>query len=373
MTGALDGLLVADFSRVLAGPYATMLLGDLGATVVKVERPGTGDDTRSWAPPVDTQGDATYFLSVNRNKYSIALDLDDPHDRERAVALTSRADIVIENFPSGALDRRSLGYQEVMARNPSVIYCSITGFGAEVDLPGYDLLVQAVGGLMDITGADSPTKVGVAIVDIVTGLHALTGILAALHHRDRTGEGQHVEVTLLGSLLSALANQSGAAAITGESPSRMGNAHPSIAPYEPYETADRPIIIAVGNDEQFARLCTALGFSQWAQDPRFCSNSSRVAHRKELNELITQALSAHGADVWQERLTQVRVPCGPINSVTQGLRFAEQIGLDPITSIDGVQQITNPVRYSATPAQYDRRPPRLNEHADFLDALMRDN
>lgn len=371
MSGALDGLIVADFSRVLAGPYATMLLGDLGATVIKVERPGTGDDTRSWAPPVDDHGDATYFLSVNRNKYSVAWDLDSNEDRERAVRLTRRADVVIENFPSGALARRGLGYADVAARNPGVIYCSISGFGAGTDLPGYDLLVQAMGGLMDITGDATPTKVGVAIVDVVTGLHAVTGILAALHHRDRTGEGQRVEVTLLGSMLSALVNQSAAAVITGESPSRMGNAHPSICPYEPYPTADRPIVIAVGNDQQFARLCHALGNVEWADDPRFATNTSRVEHREQLGTLIRGALRSRGADEWRALLEAERIPCGPINTVSQAIDLAESLGLRPVVEIDETKQVANPMSFSRTPVTYRLEPPALDEHARVVEDLLR--
>lgn len=370
MSGALDGLIVADFSRVLAGPYATMLLGDLGATVIKVERPGSGDDTRSWAPPVDADGVATYFQSVNRNKYSVAWDLDSPEDRARAVHLAKRADVMIENFPSGALDRRGLGYDDIAAMNPGIIYCSISGFGAGTDLPGYDLLVQAVGGLMDITGASAPTKVGVAIVDVVTGLHAVTGILAALHHRDRTGEGQRVEVTLLGSLLSALVNQSAAAAITGDSPQRMGNAHPSICPYEPYPTADRPIVIAVGNDQQFARLCHVLGHTEWASDPRFATNTHRVEHREQLGTLLSGALSSRGADEWRSLLEAERVPCGPINTVSQALALAESLGLRPIVEVDGATQVANPVSFSRTPASYRLRPPVLDEHARLIEDLL---
>ena len=363
MSGPLEGLIVADFSRVLAGPYATMLLGDLGATVIKVERPGTGDDTRTWSPPVDDHGDATYFLSVNRNKYSVAWDLDEAADRARARDLAERADIFIENFPAGALDKRDLGYDDVASINADVIYCSISGFGPEADLPGYDLLVQAMGGLMDITGDAEPTKVGVAIVDVITGLHAVNGILAALRHRDRTGEGQHLEVTLLGSLLSALVNQSGSAAITGESPERMGNAHPSVAPYEPYPTADRPLIIAVGNDQQFARLGEALGHPDWAIDPRFATNTARVANREVLRTLLTDALHTRGAGEWQSLLNAARVPCGPINSVNQALELAERMNLTPIIDVDGVMQIANPVRYSRTPVTYRLRPPHLGEHS----------
>ena len=362
MSGPLEGLIVADFSRVLAGPYATMLLGDLGATVIKVERPGTGDDTRTCSPPVDDHGDATYFLSVNRNKYSVAWDLDEAADRARARDLAERADIFIENFPAGALDKRDLGYDDVASINADVIYCSISGFGPEADLPGYDLLVQAMGGLMDITGDTEPTKAGVAIVDVITGLHAVIAILAALHHRDRTGEGQHLEVTLLGSLLSALVNQTGSAAITGESPERMGNAHPSVSPYEPYPTADRPIVIAVGNDQQFARLCEALQHPDWAIDPRFATNTARVDNRELLRTLLTDALQTRGADEWQSLLNAVRVPCGPINTVNQALELADRLNLTPIIEIDGVMQIANPVRYSRTPVTYRLRPPHLGEH-----------
>lgn len=370
MSGALDGLIVADFSRVLAGPYATMLLGDLGATVIKVERPGSGDDTRSWAPPVDPRGVSTYFLSVNRNKYSVAWDLDSPADRERAMRLARRADVVIENFPSGALARRGLGYDDVAVSNPGVIYCSISGFGTGTDLPGYDLLVQAMGGLMDITGEGTPTKVGVAIVDVVTGLHAVTGILAALHHRDRTGEGQRVEVTLLGSLLSALVNQSASAAITGVSPQRMGNAHPSICPYEPYPTADRPIVIAVGNDAQFVRLCQVLGHAEWAEDPRFTTNTRRVEHRADLRALLAGELRSRRADEWQSLLESARIPCGPINTVSQAIDLAERLGLHPIVDVDGATQVANPVTFSRTQPSYRLPPPALDEHAQLIEELL---
>jgi crotonobetainyl-CoA:carnitine CoA-transferase CaiB-like acyl-CoA transferase len=362
VSGPLEGLIVADFSRVLAGPYATMLLGDMGATVIKVERPGSGDDTRTWAPPVDDHGDSTYFLSVNRNKYSVAWDLDEPADRARARDLAERADIFVENFPAGALDKRRLGYHDVASINPDVIYCSISGFGPEADLPGYDLLVQAMGGLMDITGNTEPTKAGVAIVDVITGLHAVNAILAALHHRDRTGDGQHLEVTLLGSLLSALVNQSGSAAITGESPERMGNAHPSICPYEPYPTADRPLVIAVGNDQQFARLCNVLKHPDWSTNPQFATNTARVENRELLRSLLTDVLRTRGADEWQELLLSVRVPCGPINSVNQALALAERMNLTPIVEAGGVKQIANPVRYSRSPVSYRLRPPHLGEH-----------
>jgi len=371
MKGPLEGIVVADFSRVLAGPYASMLLGDMGATVMKVERPEIGDDTRSWSPPTDEEGVPTYFSSVNRNKHSIALNLDDPDDRARAQRLAHRADIMIENFPAGSLESRGLGYAHVCAGNPTIIYCSISGFGASNDLPGYDLLVQAMGGLMDITGSDDPTKVGVAIVDVVAGLHALTAILAALHHRDRNGGGQLVEVTLLGALLSSLVNQSASAAITGVSPTRMGNAHPSVAPYEPYPTQDRDIIIAVGNDAQFTRLCTALGHPLLASDPRFSTNASRVTHRDELRALLGALLATDTADGWMATLHNARVPCGPVNTISDALCLATDLGLDPVVDVDGVLQITNPVTFSQTPITYTRRPPQLDEHDAWIEEFLR--
>ena len=329
MTGALDGIIVADFSRVLAGPYATMLLADLGATVVKVERPGSGDDTRAWGPPYAADGQSTYFQSVNRNKASIALDLGDPADRAIALAIAARADVVVENHKPGSLTRFGLDYDQVRAVNPAVVYCSISGFGSGTgrDLPGYDLLVQAMGGLMSITGTTEPTKAGVAVVDVLTGLHAAVGILAALHHRDRTGEGQRLEATLLSSLQSSLVNQASAYVGAGSVPAFMGNAHPSIAPYEVLAASDRPMVIAVGNDAQFARLAAVLGRSGSAVDARFATNAARVAHRAELTALIESRLREDTADAWQERITAAGIPCGPINDIAQGFALAERLGL----------------------------------------------
>jgi crotonobetainyl-CoA:carnitine CoA-transferase CaiB-like acyl-CoA transferase len=296
---SLAGVLIADFSRVLAGPYATMLLADLGAEVVKVERPGTGDDTRAWGPP-HAGGEATYYLGVNRNKRSIALDLADPSDVDVARDLATRADVVVENFRPGTMERLGLGYTSMKERNPRLVYCSITGFGsgAGAGLPGYDLLVQAVGGLMSVTGEpDGPgTKTGVAVVDVITGLHAAVGVLAALRHRDQTGEGQRVEVSLLSSLLSALVNQASGYVSAGVVPGRMGNRHPSIAPYEVFETRDRPIAVAVGNDRQFRSLCAALGRGDLAADPRFATNTSRVAARGALAASLSETLSSRTAD-----------------------------------------------------------------------------
>lgn len=363
MTGPLAGLVVADFTRVLAGPYATMLLGDMGAEVVKVERPGTGDDTRGWGPPFAADGQTTYFQAVNRNKVAVALDLDDPRGQRAALDLVARADILVENFPVGSLERRGLGYGRCREANPGLIYCSITGFGSGAgrDLPGYDLLVQAMGGLMSITGPGpgQPTKVGVALVDVITGLHAATGILAALHHRDRTGEGQFLEVSLLTSLLSALVNQASSVVGAGTVPDIMGNAHPSISPYEVYPTADRPLVVAVGNDRQFEALAREIGRADLARDERFATNPARVRHRADLRVQLMAAFAERGADAWQERLTGVGVPCGPINDIAQAIALAERLGLEPVADAAGVPTIAHPVRFSETPAEYRLRPPDL--------------
>ena len=367
--GSLDGVVVADFTRVLAGPYATMLLADLGAEVVKVERAGVGDDTRSWAPPRDAEGRATYFESVNRNKRSLSLDLRDPADRERALALALAADVVVENFVPGTMERFGLGFEQLRASNPRLVYASITGFGtapAGRELPGYDLLVQASGGLMSVTGATpgQPTKVGVAVVDVITGLHLTIGVLAALRHRDRTGEGQRVDVALLSSLLSALVNQSASYVNGGVVPGIMGNAHPSIVPYESYPTADRDLVIAVGNDGQFRSLCRVLGHEQWADDARFATNTARVAHRHDLGGLLVAVLRARTADEWWGELTPAGVPCGPINDIAEAFALAESVGLEPVAVIDdpdrpGVPTVANPIRLSATPPTYRLAPPAL--------------
>ena len=361
MTGPLHGLLVADFTRVLAGPYATMLLGDLGAEVVKVERPGVGDDTRSWGPPFAPDGASTYFQSVNRNKRSVAWDLDGAEGRDAALELIARADVMVENFPVGALQRRGLGYDDARAVNPRIVYCSITGFGSGEgrDLPGYDLLVQAMGGLMSVTGPapGEPTKVGVALVDVITGLHATVGILAALGHRDRTGEGQYLEVSLLTSLLSALVNQAGSVLGAGIVPAILGNAHPSIAPYEVFPTGEGSLVIAVGNDRQFAALAEAIGRPGLAVDPRFATNADRVGHRDDLRSILVEALGSAGAQEWQGRIAAMGVPCGPINDIAQAIDLAERLGLDPVADVDGVRTIAHPIRFAATPAEYRLPPP----------------
>jgi crotonobetainyl-CoA:carnitine CoA-transferase CaiB-like acyl-CoA transferase len=369
MAGALDGVVVADFSRVLAGPYATMLLGDLGAEVIKVERPGQGDDTRHWGPPYDDEGRATYFEAVNRNKRSVAIDLRSPAGAAAARDLALRADVLIENFVPGTMDRFGLGWDTLRAGNPGLVYCSINGFGAEAgaSLPGYDLLVQAVGGLMSVTGPapDQPTKVGVAVVDVITGLHAGFGVLAALRHRDQTGEGQRIEVSLLTSLLSALVNHTSAYLGAGVSPAILGNAHPSIVPYESYPTADRPLVLAVGNDTQFTRLCEVLGVPDLARDPRFSGNPGRVANRAALNAELVERLATATAHEWYARLSPAGVACGPINDLPHAVELAQQLGLHPVVEIadplrrSPSRHIAHPVRYSATPPHYDLAPPAL--------------
>ena len=373
MSGALTGVRIADFSRILAGPYATMLLGDLGAEVIKVERPPHGDDTRQWGPPYDGVGVATYYDSVNRNKRSVALDLATEQGRADALRLIRASDVVVENFVPGTMEKFGLGYEQLAADQPGLVYAAISGFGRAPEaagLPGYDLLVQAVGGLMSVTGpsSDAPTKVGVALVDVITGLHCAFGILAALRHRDATGEGQRVDVSLLGSLLSGMVNQSGAYAGAGVVPRAMGNAHPSIAPYETFDTADRALALAVGNDGQFRACVCALGCAELADDARFATNPLRVQHRGALHDRLQEALRARGADHWTALLTAVGVPCGPVNGMDEAFALAQRLGLEPIVTIDAIHTVAHPVQFSRTPAQYLRTPPRVGD-ADIDEVL----
>jgi crotonobetainyl-CoA:carnitine CoA-transferase CaiB-like acyl-CoA transferase len=372
--GPLEGLLVADFSRVLAGPFATMLLGDLGADVVKVEHPNGGDETRSWGPPY-AGGHSTYYLAINRNKRSVALDLKDEACRRPPRALAARADVLVENFKAGATERLGLGYEELARDNPGLVWCSISGFGrgAGAGLPGYDFLVQATSGLMSITGpaGGEPTKVGVALVDVLTGLYATAGILAALRERDRTGRGQWVEVSLLGSALASLVNQASAYLCSGQVPRAMGNRHPSITPYETLATADRPLVVAVGNDGQFARLCRVLGLPEAATDPRFASNADRVANREDLVALLEGAMAARGAADWVAALGDAGVPCGLVNDVGEAFALAERLGLEAVADAGGVAQVANPIGLSASPVSYRLAPPALGEHtADVLRWLL---
>ena len=367
--GALAGLRILDFSRVLAGPLATMVLGDLGAEVTKVERPGAGDDTRAWGPPYDAQGRATYFDAVNRNKRSIASDLTDPADVAVIRRLAADADVVVENFRPGLLDRFGLGYAQLAAVNPRLIYCSITGFGRTPQaaaLPGYDLLVQAMGGLMSITGeADGePQKVGVALVDVITGLFATVGILAALAHRNATGEGQLVEVDLFSALLAALVNQSSSYTAAGVVPARMGNEHPSIAPYAVFRAGAERIVLAVGNDRQFQDLCRVLGAPALAAEERFATNPARVEHREALRLELERLLAARPAAEWTQLLTDARVPAGAVNDLGDAFELAARLGLEPIVAMaspDGsvVRLPRNPLKLSPTPVSYRLTPPDL--------------
>lgn len=367
----LAGLTVVDLSRVLAGPYCTQALADLGADVVKVENPDGGDETRAWGPPWSADGESTYFLSVNRNKTSRVLDLRTDEGRREALELVDSCDVLVENFRVGTMDRLGLGYEELSGRNPRLVYCSVSGFGshAGADLPGYDLIVQAVGGLMSVTGSaeSGPTKVGVALVDVVTGLHATVGILAALRHRERTGEGQRVEVNLLSSTLSALTNQASTYVTTGQVPAPMGNQHPSIAPYEVLRTADRPLAVAAANDKLFALLARGLDRPELAADPRFTTNQQRVAHREVLVAELEDALREQPADHWFTALSALGVPCGPINDLGQAFALAERLGLSPVAEIAAgdraqpVRTVAHPIRMSATPATYRAAPPLFLE------------
>ncbi|MGW4519353.1 CaiB/BaiF CoA transferase family protein, partial [Streptomyces sp. NPDC004393] len=375
--GPLDGLVIADFSRVLAGPYCSMLLADLGATVIKIESP-TGDETRHYKPP--TLGkDSTYYLSVNRNKRSIVLDLADPADLRTAQRIARRADVVIQNFKPGGAARFGLDHPSVAQENPAVVYASISGFGTQpqaAGLPGYDLLVQALSGLMDLTGTpDSPPlKAGVPIVDVMTGLHAAIGILAALHHRARSGEGQHVEVSLMMSALSGMVNHTGAYVMAGTVPHRMGNEHPSLYPYAPFETGDGRLIIAIGNDGQFRRLCRVLGLPELADDPRFTSALARSVNRDQLRPLLTRALSERTAEEWSEILAGASIPTAPVQDIAGGLAAATRFGLDPVVlSGEGdraLPGVRNPITFSATPPTYRYAPPGLGEHREEILAWL---
>jgi len=338
----LEGVKVLDLSRVLAGPYATMVLADLGADVVKVEHPERGDDTRQWGPPF-AGGESAYFLSVNRNKRSIGVDLKDEEGLERVKELAADADVVIENMRRGALEKFGLGYETLKERNPGLVFCSITGFGPGKDeeRPGYDFLIQARAGIMGITGFPEPdgepTKVGVAIADIVCGLYAATAILATLRRRETTGDGARVEVPLFESTLSWLANRGQEYLVSGEDKGRMGNGHPTIVPYQTFDASDKKIAVAVGNDAQFKRLCEAIGSEDLAEDQRYVTNPDRVANREQLVAALQGEFSDRTADEWVEKIRSVGVPCGPVNTL------AEALADEHLSSTDMLREVEHPV------------------------------
>lgn len=371
MNPPLQGIVVADFSRVLAGPYASMFLADLGATVIKIERPGSGDDTRSWGPPW-TDVASSYFESVNRSKQSVTLDLANAADLAIARTIAERADVLVENFKAGGLDRYGLGYQSLRERNPGLVYASITGFGsaAGASLPGYDFLVQAVGGLMSITGEPDgePVKVGVALVDVLTGKDATIGILAALRARELSGLGRRVEVNLLSSLLGSLVNQASGYLATGLAPGRMGNQHPSITPYETLDCSDVPLAVACGNDAQFTRLVRVLGQPELAADQRFSTNADRIANRKALIVALEAVLAEDTAAHWEERLVRAGLAAGRVGDIGAAIERAQSLGLEPTYEIgDGrPAQVRNPITFSDHVPRRDLPPPRLGEHDQMI-------
>jgi glutaryl-CoA transferase len=368
----LEGVRVLDLSRVLAGPYATMVLADLGADVVKVEHPERGDDTRHWGPPF-AGGESAYFLSVNRNKRSMGVDLKDPEGLERVRRLGARADVLIENMRRGTLEKFGLGYEALKELNPDIIYCSITGFGPgkDRDRPGYDFLIQARAGIMGITGFPDggPTKVGVAIADIVCGLYAATAILAALRRREVSGEGTRIEVPLFEATLSWLANRGQEYLVSGEDRGRMGNAHPTIVPYQTFDASDKPIAVAVGNDAQFARLCEALGREELAKDERYATNPARVANREELVEILQQEFSNRAADDWVERIREAGVPVGPVNALADVFSDEHVLSSGILGELNhpaaGVlQMLASPVLIDGERPPIRRPPPTLGQHTE---------
>jgi crotonobetainyl-CoA:carnitine CoA-transferase CaiB-like acyl-CoA transferase len=378
----LTGVRVLDLSRVLAGPWAGQLLADLGGDVVKVERPGEGDDTRHWGPPYlkddaghDTQ-EATYYLCANRNKRSVTVDIASPEGQRIVRALAAQSDVLIENFKPGGLARYGLDYASLQAAHPRLVYCSITGFGQTgpyAHRPGYDFLMQGMGGLMSVTGraegeeGAGPQKVGVALTDIMTGLYATIAIQAALAERERSGLGQHIDMALLDVQVACLANQASSYLAGGVTPRRMGNAHPTIVPYQDFPTADGDVILAVGNDGQFARLCEAMGHAEWATDARFATNPQRVANRRELIALLRQATVMRTTRDWIALLETAGVPCGPINRIDEvfGDAQVQARGMRlemPHPSAGKVALVANPIRFGASPVTYRSAPPTLGQH-----------
>ncbi len=371
----LEGVRVLDLSRVLAGPYATMVLADLGADVLKVEHPERGDDTRHWGPPF-AGGESAYFLSVNRNKRSIGVDLKTEEGLERIRRLAASSDVVIENLRRGALENFGLGYEALRETNPGLVYCSITGFGPgkDQDRPGYDFLIQARGGIMGITGFPDgePTKVGVAIADIVCGLYAATAVLAALHRRSETGEGARIEVPLFETQLSWLANRAQEYLVSGEDKGRMGNAHPTIVPYQTFDASDKPIAVAVGNNSQFANLCKAIGREELAKDKRYATNPDRVANREALVEILQREFSKRPADEWVEEIRDAGVPCGPVNALADVFTDEHVLSSGILHDVDHpaagiLKMLASPVLVDDGRLPIRRPPPTLGQHTEELE------
>ena len=370
--GALGHLRIMDFSRVLAGPLASMTLGDLGADVIKIEHPDRGDDTRAWGPPFH-EGDSTYYLGLNRNKRSIALDLKDESDRAVARRLCLDADVVLDNFRPGTMAAWGLDRASLAGERPGIISCSISGFGTAgrgAELAGYDFLVQAMSGLMSITGEvdGSPMKVGVALVDKIAGLYAAIAILAAVESRRETGLGQQVEVSLMAGALAGLLNVASGFVATGEAPSRHGNRHPSIAPYQVYRSVDGEFALAAASDVLWKRLCEEIGRLDLTTDPRFETNAARVEHVEELERELTAAFATRATTEWVERFRALGIPVGPINTVAEAFATAADLGMDPIVTLEGggFRSVRSPMQLSATPPTVRRRPPGLNEHGDEI-------
>jgi formyl-CoA transferase len=372
----LAGIKVLDLSRVLAGPWCTQLLADLGAEVTKIERPGAGDDTRHWGPPWHGEGDrrvAAYFLSCNRGKKSAAIDFSRPEGAELVRRLAADADVVVENFKVGGLARFGLDAASLRAVNPRLVYASITGFGQDgpyADRAGYDFIIQGMGGMMSITGlpdgepGGGPMRAGVAVADLFTGMYTCVAILAALYARERSGEGATIDLALFDTQLAMLANQAENALISGEDPPRQGNTHPNIVPYQPFDAADQPIIIAVGNDRQFARLAEICGHPEWAADPRFATNEARVANRREIVALVGSAIRERPAAAWLDQLESAGIPAGPINKVTQALADVQAKHRQMVRSIAGVPLVGSPVRLDGERSDCDLPPPALGEHTN---------
>ena len=374
----LAGIRVLDLSRVLAGPWCTQLLADLGAEVIKVERPGAGDDTRHWGPPWHGEGEervAAYFLSCNRGKRSAAIDFGQAEGAALVRKLAGTADVVVENFKVGGLQKFGLDAASLRSANPRLIYASITGFGQDgpyADRAGYDYIIQGMGGLMSITGlpdgqpGGGPMRVGVAVVDLFTGLYTCTAILAALYRRERTGEGTQVDMALFDTQLAMLANQASNALVSGTDPPRQGNTHPNIVPYQPFDAADQPIIIAVGNERQFARLAEICGHPEWVGDERFASNGARVANRAEIVRLVSEAIRQKSAAEWLEQLESAGIPAGPINRISQALADVQAQHRQMVRTVAGIPLVGSPVRMDNERADSDLPPPRLGEHTQDL-------